>query len=87
MPPELHRQVGNLVQTLNIDQLLILDQGPEGSALAEGTTTVPTEQFAKHQALMDYLDQHIQPGDRLLCKASHSVGLDRIVDHLTQVKA
>lgn len=84
--PELHRQVGNLVQTLNIDQLLILDQGPEGTALAAGTTTVPTEQFAEHQALMDYLDQYIQPGDRLLCKASHSVGLDRIVDHLTQVK-
>ncbi|WP_299486914.1 UDP-N-acetylmuramoyl-tripeptide--D-alanyl-D-alanine ligase [Acaryochloris sp. IP29b_bin.137] len=85
--PELHRQVGNLVQTLNIDQLLILDQGPEGTALAAGTTTVPTEQFGEHQALMDYLDQHIQPGDCLLCKASHSVGLERIVDHLTQAKA
>lgn len=84
--PELHRQVGNLVQKLNIDQLLILDQGPEGTALAAGTTTVPTEQFAEHQALIDYLDQYIQPGDRLLCKASHSVGLDQIVNHLIQTK-
>lgn len=85
--PELHRQVGNLVQKLNIDQLLILDKGPEGTALAAGTTTVPTQQFDEHQSLMDYLDQHLQSGDRLLCKASHSVGLDRIVDHLTQAKA
>lgn len=82
--PELHRQVGNLVQQLNIDQLLILDTGPEGTALATGATATPTKQFAEHQALIDYLDQHIQPGDRLLCKASHSVGLDRIVAHLTQ---
>lgn len=81
---ELHQQVGRLVQELNIDQLLILDEGPEGTALAEGATSIPTQQFAEHQALMDYLDQHIQSGDRLLCKASHSVGLDRIVDHLTQ---
>ena len=82
---ELHRQVGHLVQDLKIDQLLILDTGPEGTALAEGATTIPTAQFAEHQALIDYLDQYIQPGDRLLCKASHSVGLDRIVTHLTQV--
>lgn len=84
---ELHQQVGRLVQTLNIDQLLILDQGPEGTALAAGAPAIPSQQFAEHQALMDYLDQHLQAGDRLLCKASHSVGLDRIVDHLTRVKA
>ena len=82
--PELHRQVGTLVQQLNLDQLLILDIGPEGTALAAGVTSVPTEQFAEHQLLMDYLDQQIQSGDRLLFKASHSVGLDRVVDHLTR---
>jgi len=84
--PELHRQVGTLVQQLNFDQLLILDQGPEGAALAAGVDSIPTRQFAQHQPLIDYLDQRIRPGDRLLFKASHSVGLDRVVDHLTQTR-
>ncbi|NCJ06795.1 UDP-N-acetylmuramoyl-tripeptide--D-alanyl-D-alanine ligase [Synechococcales cyanobacterium C] len=82
--PELHRQVGQRVQDLGLDLLLILGTGCEGTALASGTTTVPTQQFATHDALVDYLMTEIQPGDRLLFKASHSVGLDRVVAALEQ---
>jgi UDP-N-acetylmuramoyl-tripeptide--D-alanyl-D-alanine ligase len=85
--PQLHRQVGQLVEQLQLDQLLILDTGSEGTALAAGANSVPTEQFADHQDLIDYLQIHIQGGDRLLFKASHSVGLDRVVDGITQFKA
>ena len=77
--PELHRQVGEQVQALKLDQLLVLDTGPEGSAIAEGVESVPTQQFETHQALVDYLLTEVQGGDRLLFKASHSVGLDRVV--------
>lgn len=77
--PELHRQVGAMVQSLNLDQLLILDAGPDGTAIAAGTTSVPTQQFTDHDALVNHLAVNMQKGDRLLFKASHSVGLDRVV--------
>ncbi|NJM64616.1 MAG: UDP-N-acetylmuramoyl-tripeptide--D-alanyl-D-alanine ligase [Acaryochloris sp. RU_4_1] len=85
--PQLHRQVGQLVEQLHLDQLLILDTGSEGAALATGANSVPTEQFTNHQDLIDYLQVHIQRGDRLLFKASHSVGLNRVVDGISQLKA
>ncbi len=83
----LHREIGALVQTLNLDQLLILDQGFEGNALAAGAPAIPTQQFGSHEALIDYLEKEVTPnegspsnhGDRILFKASNSVGLSRVV--------
>ncbi|NJK40628.1 MAG: UDP-N-acetylmuramoyl-tripeptide--D-alanyl-D-alanine ligase [Acaryochloridaceae cyanobacterium SU_2_1] len=80
---DFHRQVGALVQSLDLDQLFILDTGPEGAALAEGARPVPTQQFADHAALIQALEQQMQRGDRILCKASHAVGLDRVVDYFS----
>ncbi|HEY9828437.1 MAG TPA: UDP-N-acetylmuramoyl-tripeptide--D-alanyl-D-alanine ligase [Stenomitos sp.] len=83
---ELHRAVGAAAASLNLDALYILDQGPEGTAMAEGATSVPTQQFDSHAALIEHLAQTVQSGDRLLFKASHAIGLDRVVqglkDHL-----
>jgi UDP-N-acetylmuramoyl-tripeptide--D-alanyl-D-alanine ligase len=79
---ELHRKVGAQVEALPIDALYILDTGPEGTAIAQGTTSVPTQQFETHEALIDSLLETIQMGDRLLFKASHAVGLDRVVNEL-----
>ncbi|MGB7416014.1 MAG: UDP-N-acetylmuramoyl-tripeptide--D-alanyl-D-alanine ligase [Thermosynechococcaceae cyanobacterium] len=78
----LHQSIGELVETLQLDQLLILDQGPEGNALAKGVTSVPTQQFDTHEALIDYLEQGMEGGDRVLLKASNSVGLSRVVERL-----
>jgi UDP-N-acetylmuramoyl-tripeptide--D-alanyl-D-alanine ligase len=78
----LHREIGMLVETLQLDQLLILDQGPEGDALAQGVTSVATQQFETHGALVDYLEQGLRSGDRVLFKASNSVGLSRVVECL-----
>jgi UDP-N-acetylmuramoyl-tripeptide--D-alanyl-D-alanine ligase len=75
----LHHEVGTLVKTLQIDALYILDTGFEGNAIAHGATSVPTQQFDDSNALINILIGDIQAGDRVLFKASHAVGLDRIV--------
>ncbi|MBD2103223.1 UDP-N-acetylmuramoyl-tripeptide--D-alanyl-D-alanine ligase [Leptolyngbya sp. FACHB-261] len=79
---EFHRQVGAQARHLQLDRLLILEDGPEGEALAVGATPLPTERLLTQAALVERLQQLIQPGDRLLFKASHSVGLDRVVEQL-----
>jgi UDP-N-acetylmuramoyl-tripeptide--D-alanyl-D-alanine ligase len=79
---ELHRKVGEQVEALKIDALYILDKGAEGTAIAQGVATVPSQQFEDHEALAEHLAQVAKPGDRLLFKASHSVGLDRVVNDL-----
>jgi UDP-N-acetylmuramoyl-tripeptide--D-alanyl-D-alanine ligase len=79
---ELHRKVGEQVAALKIDALYILDTGAEGTAIAQGATTVPTQQFDTHDALIEHLVKRVEKGDRLLFKASHAVGLDRVVNAL-----
>jgi UDP-N-acetylmuramoyl-tripeptide--D-alanyl-D-alanine ligase len=79
---ELHRKVGEQVETLKFDALYILDKGAEGTAIAQGVATVPTQQFETHHALVEHLAGVVREGDRVLFKASHSVGLDRVVNDL-----
>ena len=89
----LHQEIGALVAKLGLDQLLILDQGEEGSAIADGWSqslapgekNMKSQQFSDHQALIDYLKESQEPGDRILFKASHSVGLDQVVAGLVEV--
>lgn len=78
--PEFHQQVGELAQRLNLDALLILVDDPEAKAIASGAQTLVAECFASHEALVKRLVELVQPGDRLLFKASRSVGLDRVVN-------
>jgi UDP-N-acetylmuramoyl-tripeptide--D-alanyl-D-alanine ligase len=59
-----------------------LDTGAEGTAIAQGVATVPTQQFETHDALVEHLVGVVREGDRVLFKASHSVGLDRVVNDL-----
>ncbi|HEY9846511.1 MAG TPA: UDP-N-acetylmuramoyl-tripeptide--D-alanyl-D-alanine ligase, partial [Candidatus Caenarcaniphilales bacterium] len=81
---ELHQQVGHMVQRLRLDHLLILES-PEAAAIAAGAAPIPTKLFSTPTALVSYLQDFLQPGDRLLLKASHSVGLDRVVKELCAV--
>ncbi|MCU0523375.1 MAG: UDP-N-acetylmuramoyl-tripeptide--D-alanyl-D-alanine ligase [Elainella sp. Prado103] len=76
---QFHYQVGQAVQQLQIDHLLILADPEESEAMAEGAGMVPTEQFQTHTQVVERLKSLIQPGDRLLFKASRAVGLDQIV--------
>ena len=77
--PELHRQVGETVKQLRLDALFVLIDDPEAEAIALGAAGIPTETFRAREALAERLQEVMKPGDRLLFKASHSVGLDRVV--------
>ncbi|WP_008313387.1 UDP-N-acetylmuramoyl-tripeptide--D-alanyl-D-alanine ligase [Leptolyngbya sp. PCC 6406] len=75
----LHRQVGATVQQLGIDQLLILADPAEAETLAAGADPVPSLAFPDADSLTAHLRTLMQPGDRLLFKASRAVALDQVV--------
>ncbi|MEM8613687.1 MAG: Mur ligase family protein, partial [Cyanobacteria bacterium P01_H01_bin.105] len=79
---ELHRALGKVVQSLGIDQLFILADPAEAEAMATGAADVPHQKFASHTDLARHLQKFIQPGDRLLFKASRSVEMDKAMEPL-----
>jgi len=79
--PEFHEQVGTVARQLNIDRLLILADEAESVALAAGAApSVVSERFTSHADVVERLVQLVQPGDRLLFKASRAVGLDQVLE-------
>nr|WP_290221895.1 UDP-N-acetylmuramoyl-tripeptide--D-alanyl-D-alanine ligase [Trichocoleus desertorum] len=82
--PEFHQQVGAMVAQLGLDYLLILADPAESAAMVAGAVGVATEEFDGHEAVVARLRQLVQPGDRLLFKASRAVALDRVVDGFCQ---
>ena len=79
---ELHRAIGAAVQTLGLDQLYILADPAEAEAMSLGAGAVPNLLFASHGELTEHLQGSMQPGDRLLFKASRSVEMDKVVQAL-----
>ncbi len=77
---QLHQQVGEVVQNLQLDALLVLVDGEDAEAIAKSAGGIPSECFATHADLVARLKTYVQAGDRLLFKAAHSVGLDRVVN-------
>ncbi len=80
--PEFHQEVGNTVEELHLDALLITVDDEEAQAIATGVSTVPTDCFDSQADLLEHLKELLQPGDRVLFKASRSIGLDRVVHQL-----
>ncbi|GAB4365309.1 MAG: UDP-N-acetylmuramoyl-tripeptide--D-alanyl-D-alanine ligase [Elainellaceae cyanobacterium] len=80
--PEFHHQVGKVVNQLKLDRLLILADEAESQAMAEGAAPLAAEQFSSHEQVVQRLQAIVQPGDRLLFKASRAVGLERVVEQL-----
>jgi UDP-N-acetylmuramoyl-tripeptide--D-alanyl-D-alanine ligase len=78
--PEFHQRVGKTAQELDLNALLILIDDLEAQAIATGAAPLVSECFSSHNAVVQRLLELVQPGDRLLFKASRSVGLDRIVN-------
>ncbi|MGF1480109.1 MAG: UDP-N-acetylmuramoyl-tripeptide--D-alanyl-D-alanine ligase [Cyanophyceae cyanobacterium] len=76
----LHQQVGATVGQLGIEQLLVLIDEPATEAIAQGAAGVATQCFTTHDELTYYLSSLVQAGDRILFKASNSVGLSRVVE-------
>ena len=79
---QLHRQVGETARDINLDRLLILIEDEEAKAIAEGATGSIIECFNQKKDLSSRLTALVQPGDRLLFKASHSVLLNQVLQQL-----
>ncbi|MDB9308166.1 UDP-N-acetylmuramoyl-tripeptide--D-alanyl-D-alanine ligase [Aphanizomenon sp. CS-733/32] len=80
--PELHRKVGEMVKNLHLDSLLVLVDGQDAEIIANSADNISCECFTNHADLVTRLKTFMQTGDRLLFKAAHSVGLDRVVNQL-----
>ncbi len=77
----LHHQVGETVKKLEIDLLLILVDEAATREIAAGVQgAVMTELFEDRQEILNRLKQIVKSGDRILFKASNSVGLNQVVE-------
>ena len=77
----LHRQVGETAKELEIEILLILVDEPATVEIAAGAgETIATQLFRSRQELLKKLKEIIKSGDRVLFKASNSVGLKRVLE-------
>ncbi|MBD2361750.1 UDP-N-acetylmuramoyl-tripeptide--D-alanyl-D-alanine ligase [Anabaena minutissima FACHB-250] len=80
--PQLHQRVGETVRDLKLDGLLVLVDGQDAEIIAKSAEGIPSECFTTHADLVARLKTFMQAGDRILFKAAHSVGLDRVVNQL-----
>jgi UDP-N-acetylmuramoyl-tripeptide--D-alanyl-D-alanine ligase len=81
----LHEEVGAEVARRQIDYLLTV--GARAAAIADGAQAagLPAARIVRVKdqgEALECLLALLRPHDRLLCKASHSVGFDRLVDSL-----
>ncbi|MGB3653896.1 MAG: UDP-N-acetylmuramoyl-tripeptide--D-alanyl-D-alanine ligase, partial [Rivularia sp. (in: cyanobacteria)] len=79
---KLHQLVGETVRSLNLDALMVLVNCEDAQAIAKSAKGIPIECYATHNELTTGLKQYLQDGDRILFKAAHSVGLDKVVAQL-----
>ncbi len=82
---ELHQAIGQNIRSLGINHLFILADPAEAEAMAAGAGDIPHKKFASHGDLAMHLKQFIQPGDRVLFKASRSVEMDKVVAPLLEL--
>ena len=82
--PQLHYQVGEQAQKLNLDLLMVLADEAATEEIIKGATGITTEYFSDRTTLINKLKQIMRSGDRILCKASNSVGLNQVVEALTE---
>lgn len=83
--PALHRQVGAEVARTKQDLLVVVGDGAgpiADGALAGGMPVAAVHRVADQDAALALLRGAVRPGDRVLCKASNGVRLDRLVDRL-----
>ncbi len=77
--PEFHQLVGEKVKALAIDHLFVLNNDADIEYLVKGAKEINTQCFATHEALTQSLEKFMESGDRILFKASNSVGLGKVV--------
>jgi len=82
---QLHEELGAEVVRTRQDLLLCIGDGAgpiADGALAAGMSARKVHRLADANAAFDLLQAELRPGDRVLCKASRRVALDRLVDRL-----
>ncbi|MBQ7092487.1 MAG: UDP-N-acetylmuramoyl-tripeptide--D-alanyl-D-alanine ligase, partial [Clostridia bacterium] len=80
--PQYHYQVGQHAAAAGAD--LLISVGELSREINRGAAEggVETMHFANREELSKKLDYIILEGDTVLVKASHSMGLDNIAEHL-----
>ena len=77
---ELHRQVATRARDLGLDGLLIVASGEEAQAMEAAAAGMPRlQRAASPEAAAAVLVGWLQPGDRVLLKASRGVALERAI--------
>ncbi|WP_067699160.1 UDP-N-acetylmuramoyl-tripeptide--D-alanyl-D-alanine ligase [Nocardia jejuensis] len=82
-----HDRIGRLVVRLDVDRLIVVGAGRPVRALFQGTVQEGSwGEEAVHvpdiAAAIELLDEELEPGDVVLVKASKSVGLWAVAEHL-----
>ena len=77
---DLHGRVGDVVRELAIDRLYVLADEPAAEAMAAKATGIPSLCLPDRDELVERLVEELREGDRVLFKASNSVGLGRVVE-------
>jgi UDP-N-acetylmuramoyl-tripeptide--D-alanyl-D-alanine ligase len=76
----LHRRVAERARQLDLDGLVIVDEGEEGAAMVAAATGLSRlRQVDCPEAAAEPLQQWLLPGDVLLLKASRGVALERLI--------
>ncbi|KEF43310.1 MAG: UDP-N-acetylmuramyl peptide synthase [Cyanobium sp. CACIAM 14] len=77
---ELHGQVAARARALGLDGLLIVAAETEGQAMAAAAAGLPRlERVASPEQAAEVLLRWLEPGDRVLLKASRGVALERLI--------
>jgi UDP-N-acetylmuramoyl-tripeptide--D-alanyl-D-alanine ligase len=93
----LHFQIGQKVKELGIDFLLVLaDPETDAILIGAGRDSLPKQPlpqhsftygtYSSHQDIAQCLIEQVLPGDCILFKASHSVGMEQAVNLFRQFK-
>jgi UDP-N-acetylmuramoyl-tripeptide--D-alanyl-D-alanine ligase len=86
MSNTLHTKIGETVTSLGIDRLLVLIDGEADAILSgAGHDLSVSIGCTSHAEIVATLLNLVEPGDRLLFKASRSVGMDLAVQEFQQV--
>ena len=74
-----HRNTGAWAADAGVDQLIAY--GPCSAAMAEAAKThgVATVHCQTAAEVLQYLRQFVRPGDAVLAKASHAMGLEQLL--------
>ncbi len=82
---DLHRRVGRRAAELGLDGLVIVDREAEGAAMEEAAAPLARlVRVGSPQEAAAPLLEWLQPGDRLLLKASRGVALERLIPLLAE---